>query len=330
MLSLCSSNITYDEPILPDYETQPEALFKNVCRNEILHFRSIWPLVLSPIKLHYPKMPSWAIDWTAFPVAREKDDDTWLHIFHRSMACKIPKEIPTANIQFRDENLQAECLSVDRISACVYCNGYDAFTTSETLCTMTNLIRKRYSITDQYPGDASMTYHEAWMTVLCADSLNKKHHEINIGPKLFARSDKSDFFWVVEAARLSLGELRAEFHGINHSQSAFFKSSMVSMVYSYNAMFITEKGYLGIAKGHSFPGNFSTEQLVAGDGIFILPGGKVPFVLRKAEAPSRESAGNANKNWKVVGTCYLQGFMYGEHNAELFEEQGGYTAITII
>jgi hypothetical protein len=44
------------------------------------------------------------------------------------------------------------------------------------------------------------------------------------------------------------------------------------------------------------------QSLQAGDGVFLLEGGRVPFVLRHV----------ANIEYKIVGECYVHGIMHGQ------------------
>ncbi|KAJ4991156.1 hypothetical protein SVAN01_03284 [Stagonosporopsis vannaccii] len=68
--------------------------------------------------------------------------------------------------------------------------------------------------------------------------------------------------------------------------------------------FRTENGHLGLCFPHTRPG----------DEVWVLAGGKVPFVLRRPEAASLfvEEPTDVIQNLKMVGECYLHGFMDGE------------------
>lgn len=62
-------------------------------------------------------------------------------------------------------------------------------------------------------------------------------------------------------------------------------------------LFITKKGYIGLG----------TECLEVGDLVWIVPGSRVPLILRKVDA----DAGGEN-SYSLVGGTYLHGFMAGE------------------
>ncbi|KAI0386961.1 heterokaryon incompatibility protein-domain-containing protein [Hypomontagnella monticulosa] len=62
-------------------------------------------------------------------------------------------------------------------------------------------------------------------------------------------------------------------------------------------MFVTEQGYFGLAP----------EAAVEGDQVVVLLGGRMPLVIRQAEAESPEL-----RKFKLVGTCNVHGLMDGE------------------
>ncbi|KAK0714092.1 hypothetical protein B0T26DRAFT_650377 [Lasiosphaeria miniovina] len=60
---------------------------------------------------------------------------------------------------------------------------------------------------------------------------------------------------------------------------------------------VTRKGYLGAAP----------RSAQVGDGVYVLAGGHVPFVLRRDQ-----SGGSAPSTFWLVGDCYVHGLMHGE------------------
>jgi hypothetical protein len=60
------------------------------------------------------------------------------------------------------------------------------------------------------------------------------------------------------------------------------------------ALVKTQHGYIGFASG----------DLLVGDTVFLLAGGKAPYVLRKKD-------GGAENEYTVVGDCFLHGFLDG-------------------
>ncbi|KAL1599108.1 hypothetical protein SLS59_006560, partial [Nothophoma quercina] len=67
-----------------------------------------------------------------------------------------------------------------------------------------------------------------------------------------------------------------------------------STYYLHNrVLFMTSQGYLG----------FGPESLQVDDQVAILDGAATPFVLRP----------HGYTDWKIVGPCYLHGWMYGDY-----------------
>lgn len=66
--------------------------------------------------------------------------------------------------------------------------------------------------------------------------------------------------------------------------------------------FRTEKGHFGLCFPHTKPG----------DEVWVLAGGRVPFVLRRPEDDLIDGHEDKTRNLKMIGECYLHGFMDGE------------------
>jgi hypothetical protein len=76
--------------------------------------------------------------------------------------------------------------------------------------------------------------------------------------------------------------------------SSFF--IVFSHIYQHRRLFFTKNDYLGIASGSVRPGHV----------IAVLPGAQVPFILRKDNPETEESA------WQLVGEAYVHWVMAGE------------------
>lgn len=68
----------------------------------------------------------------------------------------------------------------------------------------------------------------------------------------------------------------------------------ITSITSGRAMIKTERGFIGLASG----------DLAVGDTVFLLAGGRVPYVLRERQ----RGAGN---EFTLVGDCFLHGFLDG-------------------
>jgi hypothetical protein len=72
--------------------------------------------------------------------------------------------------------------------------------------------------------------------------------------------------------------------------------------------FVTKSGYIGVGPNNA----------MAGDVVAIFSGATTPFVLRKAELDDSGQATPSltgkldDRRWKIIGSCYLHGFMDNE------------------
>ena len=64
---------------------------------------------------------------------------------------------------------------------------------------------------------------------------------------------------------------------------------------------MTEGGHVGLCFPHARPG----------DEVWVLAGGKVPFVLRRFDEAA-DTSDASTRTCGLVGECYLDGFMDGE------------------
>ena len=72
-------------------------------------------------------------------------------------------------------------------------------------------------------------------------------------------------------------------------------------------VFLTKNGYLGV-----------TNNCQAGGSVYIVGGGNMPVILGK----DIKLTGFGNVYHRVVGDCYLHGFMEGKNNASLTMDAG--------
>jgi hypothetical protein len=79
-----------------------------------------------------------------------------------------------------------------------------------------------------------------------------------------------------------------------HSDPTRYTSALTPLL--HRRLFFTSSGQLGLG-----PAN-----MISGDVVVVLFGGKVPFVLRQVDA------GSDGAQWRLVGECYVFGIMDGE------------------
>ena len=183
-----------------------------------------------------------------------------------------------------------------------------------------------------YSGSISCSPQEAWARVLCADHrcfaqpLSKPpfcaRHTANIIESWIFGQDWSLDIRYRNPYRTSGTGWGREGLGREISE----KIHLITPSYS---LFITENGYLGLAKDDDLFAKDDEGGLRAGDSIFILSEGNMPFVLRE-EKSLQKSQSHGDKLWKIFNPCHVHGFMDGEHNERLLKEQGGCTTLKIV
>src|SRR5437764_10226961 len=92
------------------------------------------------------------------------------------------------------------------------------------------------------------------------------------------------------------GHVNDTLHSAHYVRQCTSFSIIFTYMYEHRRLFLTEKGYLGVA----------ARSIQPGDIVAVLPGARVPFALRKADPQSDESA------WRLVGEAYVHGIMAGE------------------
>lgn len=97
-----------------------------------------------------------------------------------------------------------------------------------------------------------------------------------------SRSHSSPTSLGITASTTSLAEQRPD--------PSRYTSALTPLL--HRRLFITSSGHLGLGPA----------SMMSGDIVAVLFGGKVPFVLRRVE----------DDQWKLVGECYVDGFMQGE------------------
>ncbi|KAE9363974.1 hypothetical protein N431DRAFT_497705 [Stipitochalara longipes BDJ] len=100
-------------------------------------------------------------------------------------------------------------------------------------------------------------------------------------------------------AKQSDSELVMEF--MRTGNQAIVSTSIHRMT-TRQRFFISADGYIGLCPPNT----------VKGDEIWVLSGGKVPFVLRSRGQTGRKSKAESIPEYTLVGNAYVQGIMYGE------------------
>ncbi|OSS52841.1 hypothetical protein B5807_02331 [Epicoccum nigrum] len=133
-----------------------------------------------------------------------------------------------------------------------------------------------------------------WRTLL-ADCIPATHSGVAASTRIPTAPDESLSEWFFDAqARLEEGEEPL----ITPQVHAFWRAT------HGRTFFCTVKGGFGLCFPHARPG----------DEVWVLVGGRVPFVLQGVDDAVEDSGGDAERlrRRRLVGECYLHGFMNGE------------------
>ncbi|KAI1480968.1 heterokaryon incompatibility protein-domain-containing protein [Daldinia eschscholtzii] len=75
-------------------------------------------------------------------------------------------------------------------------------------------------------------------------------------------------------------------------------------------LFMTLRGIVG----------WGPEGLEIGDGVYVLPGGKTPYVLRKKPAPKSYNHHSEEMVEEIIGDCYIHDAMDGQYAKYLYKD----------
>ncbi|KAF2684620.1 hypothetical protein K458DRAFT_389081 [Lentithecium fluviatile CBS 122367] len=221
-------------------------------------------------------------------------------------------------LQYQADMMLSKELMVDRVSTCAHLPEGIRFESGlySTLPVLRDMLYKRNSIHPTIPGSShnkrrldgnyagkpSCSLYDAWLRVLCVDVYSEFNND---GSYVFRRNTINSVFAALEELRINDDERRGIYR-------------MVKMITKSSSMFLTEKGYLGIAKEDDISiTGLNNDGLHVGDSIFVLAHGILPFVLRETEDSKSIGRELKDKTLKVFGPCYVHGFMNGEHDDEL-------------
>jgi hypothetical protein len=79
----------------------------------------------------------------------------------------------------------------------------------------------------------------------------------------------------------------------------------------YRHTFETQQGYLGLGP----------DWMKFGDQVVIFDGCVSPFIIRKSHDQEKNNDTETGERWKMVGDCYLLGWMHGDYFGPSQQEQ---------
>ncbi|CAH0057916.1 unnamed protein product [Clonostachys solani] len=322
LLGLASSDI------VPDYEARIADLFVAVSEEHI-RMRG----ARRSTKLQ--DLPSWVVD-LSIPKTRSDPNPKaldWLaQMRHFSAPGKLGQEIQVTII---DRQLFLRGIYVDRIQAVSHQIRFDGGGSPNlfTLCDCDlvdeqishNELHKRQTVTSWIstpelqgaPYPRGGTRINAWWRTMLRDhgwgsaktqrATTQHLSTIAILNEFWATGQDDSSENISDHLKQSAGVDMSFFKNGESEDDILTNSLLIPTIHEHmldtlikRKVFLTEEGYLGIA----------SREILERDEIFILPGSSVPIVLRPTSLPN--SVRDENTHYKVVGDCFIHGFMDGE------------------
>ncbi|VUC33477.1 unnamed protein product [Clonostachys rosea] len=330
LLGLASSDI------VPDYEVCIAHLFVAVSEEHIRRRHNLLPLSFGGARrsTKLKDLPSWVVD-LSIPKTRTDPNPKaldWLaQITHFSASGNLGQE---AQLTVIDRQLFLRGIYVDRIQATSHQIRFDGSGSPNlfTLCDCDlvdeqishNELHKSQPVTSwispelrEAPYPRCGTRINAWWRTLLRDhgwgsgktqrATDRHLSTIAILNEFWATGQDDCSENVSNHLEKSVGVDMSYFKSGASENDILSNSLLIPTIHEHlidtlrkRKVFLTEEGYLGIA----------TREILKQDEIFILPGSPVPIVLRPTNLPS--STRPQDTRYKVVGDCFIHGFMDGE------------------
>ena len=115
------------------------------------------------------------------------------------------------------------------------------------------------------------------------------------------QEDEEDLLFWLTTAILRGGTLLM--HAVFPTRRSPSASVMHSFTYAMKASISKRRMFFLVGQGNMFSTGLGPVSMATGDDIFVLPGGKMPFVLRFV----------ADEDFHLIGDCYCRGAMAGEY-----------------
>ncbi|VUC27684.1 unnamed protein product [Clonostachys rosea] len=278
-----------------NYRLSPGTLYAMFTADLIQHQRSLQALALrrhEVLPVTTPGIPRWALDMGVDYHGRalniDNDCAAWylMHTYRVYSASRdLEVDMDSFNYDRETNALTLTGCMVDKVALAGLKPQPDSDEPGSTALSIPGAIaklREWYALAEEFyqglewPEDLAgpLAWPESfWRSLLANLFLDEEY-----APSRYATS--RDLEWAENFMRTG-------------AQTAVCRSIFANMC--HRTMFLTEKGSLG----------FGPTDLAVGDEVWVLPGGKVPFILRA-------ESGNPQGFHTFVGPSYLDGIMTGE------------------
>ncbi|KAI8941941.1 hypothetical protein NX059_000055 [Plenodomus lindquistii] len=271
-----------------DYEIDAGSLFSNVTADLIRLEGGLRPFLGSCEMPHtILRLPTWAIDFSTTNRVGKHQLKWWNHTHRYRQFRAAGKRILRVS--------HMENSNVVKLAGCVVDEVIDVM---ETLTV---------------DADETISNHKLHDAIMQCRELASQYYKAQLlGDEYVAGGSWASAFWRTMLGDLLMSETpigRAKAHHAqafeeivqrlkeNMECSGPVYESLCGMVPNHS-YFVTKRGYMGIGP----------PQIASGDEVWILYGGRVPFILRKAGPSLALSSGN----FTLVGDAYVHGVMDGE------------------
>jgi hypothetical protein len=284
--------------ILPDYLLDVAAVFAQPLVAYWQRNASLRPLVYVRKQNYKFQLPSWVPDWSHAPTSRGSQvrRTATYDIFN---ACRYERFLP---IVFHDRILHVQGVCSDTVKT-LCGSGSMIHTKSDLFVTVWGWLEMaaKCSVQESCRALATFSKNALWRTLLY-DSV-----DVEATHSLLRRATESDFNTLhteLASFESDLGSLEVD-HVSQLMRNVLYRLLRARLI-------ITTNGWLGMVP----------RDTQIGDEIYVLAGGRMPFVLR----PSQEKfcpPGSSNSRRSchtLVGECYIDGSMDGEVSDKLRDE----------
>lgn len=286
------------EAIYPDYRLDIATVYGQPLVAYWKNVSCLRPL-LSARKVTNSRLPSWIPDWSIdFHLGKHMAQIARYMVFN---ACGLRYVSPTVHDQRVLHVGGFKCDNVKTLGAIdVEAFERGTYYRPSTFNVLVNLARW-LPRTNAAPSNPSQP-HAFWRTVI----LDCKAQKMDTKRRPSERASEDDYNAIREEAAAH------DIEKLDRRSASAEILKYAANIMTHARFTITSSGFMGMVP-------LDTE---VGDEIYILEGGRMPFVLRRSEEIfSVQGSSEAGKPcYTLVGECYLDGFMDGELSDKLRDE----------
>ncbi|KAL7780894.1 HET domain-containing protein [Trichoderma afarasin] len=134
------------------------------------------------------------------------------------------------------------------------------------------------------------------------------------------KEQRQDVFWrclitnTDRSGKFPSSDLREEFSNWIHGRTKTRGSEWIEGARNFHSSYSHSLHLRLFSTANSLMG-VGSQSMKAGDSVWIVPGSRVPLLLRPSQPPGNEKNERNERNesrWRLVGGAYVHGFMQGE------------------